>query len=112
MQQKSPKVQALSRRSSPAQAVIKLEAEIRRNQWRIGQLHTKNDKLNQQIIDIEQQHRPPHPNRTSQSVKSRQPPAKRPQLSKTWLSIGVLSLCLIVSCGVIGFAIARLFSVK
>ena len=92
------------------QAVINLEAEIRRNQWRIEQLHAKNDRLNQQIIDIEH-HRQPLA-RPPQAVKSRQPSAKRPQLSKTWLSIGVLSICLIVSCGIIGFAIARLFSVK
>ena len=116
MQQKSLKVQSASRRISPTQTVIKLEAEIRRNQWRIERLHDKNHLISQRITQIEQQH---HQLIASDSAsgnpresRSRKLPLKRPQLSKTWLSIGVLSLCLIVSCGVIGFAVARLVSPK
>jgi septal ring factor EnvC (AmiA/AmiB activator) len=117
-------MQAPSTRSTPISTIAELEAEIRHNQQRIHRLQQRNDRLTQQLAQSDaldprlrqqQYHRQSAPRSGSASTRtrqSRQPQPKRHQLSRKWLSIGVVALCLAFTCAIIGFAITRLVSVR
>ncbi len=118
-------MQAPSHHSNPISTITELEAEIRHNQQRINRLQQRNDRLTQKLaqIDVPDPRLRQQPDRrqsASRSVSSaprtrkfRHPqPKKRPQLSRRWLSIGIIALCLAFTCATIGFAITRLVSVR
>ena len=120
VQQQSPQpssiMQAQSKHSPPIQTVPKLEAEIRQNQRRIDRLQQRNAQLARQLAEIDQQYyrQPAHHAEftTIRTPKSRPIQPNRPQLSRKWLSIGIVALCLALTCAIIGFAITRLVSVR
>jgi TolA-binding protein len=109
-------VQALPKQIIPAQTIAKLETEIRRNQGRIERLRHRNAQLTQRLEQIALQSSLPQPTHrvasaTPRTTKYRPLQAKRRQLSRQWLSIAVVLLCMVICCGFIGFAVARLIAV-
>ncbi len=118
-------MQAPSNHSNPISTITELEAEIRHNQQRINRLQQRNDRLNQQLAQIDasylrlrqqpdrRQSLPRSVSSAPRARKLRHPqPKKRPQLSRQWLSIGMVALCFALTCAIIGFAITRLVSVR
>jgi TolA-binding protein len=113
-------MQASPKPRTPIQTSPKLEAEIRHNQRRIERLRQRNASLTQQLKEIAPQSDRYHrqaiasdaASTVTRTAKSRQIKPKRRQLSKQWLSIGIVLLCLIFCCGVIGFAVTRLIAVR
>jgi hypothetical protein len=109
-------MQAQSKHSPPIQTVAKLEAELRQNQRRINRLQHRNAHLTQQLAEIDYQyHRQPayrHAATATRTPKSRPLQPNRDPLSGKWLSIGIIALCLALTCAIIGFAITRLVSVR
>jgi cation transport ATPase len=120
MQQPQPRnsVSAETRNLSLGRTVAKLESELRRNQRRIEQLHQRNAQISQKVAEIA--HQPYRQPRQQQAVipsatrtpASRQRQSQRSQKSRTWLSIVIIFLCIIVICGTIGFALTRLIAVR
>jgi TolA-binding protein len=118
-------MQAHSNHSTPISTITELEAEIRHNQQRINRLQQRNDRLIQKLAQIDapdprlrqpqyrQQSAPRSVSAVPRTTKFRRPQSKkRPQLSRKWLSIGIIALCLAFTCATIGFAITRLVSVR
>jgi septal ring factor EnvC (AmiA/AmiB activator) len=117
-------MQASSNHSNPISTTTELEAEIRHNQQRINRLQQRNDRLIQKLAQIDapdprfrqQQSRRQSAPRSVASApktrKSRHPQPKSRQLSRQWLSIGMVALCFALTCAIIGFAITRLVSVR
>jgi septal ring factor EnvC (AmiA/AmiB activator) len=117
-------MQAHSNHSNPISTITELEAEIRHNQQRINRLQQRNDRLIQKLAQIDapdpklrhqQDRRQSAPRTVSSASRTRKfhhPQPKRRQLSRQWLSIGVIALCLAFTCATIGFAITRLVSVR
>jgi uncharacterized coiled-coil protein SlyX len=117
-------MQAPSNHSTPISTITELEAEIRHNQQRINRLQQRNDRLIQKLAQIDASDLPLHqqpdhhqsaPRSVSSAPRTRQfrhPQPKRRQLSRKWLSIGIVALCLALTCAIIGFAITRLVSVR
>jgi septal ring factor EnvC (AmiA/AmiB activator) len=118
-------MQASSNHSNLISTITELEAEIRHNQQRINRLQQRNDRLTQKLAQIDapdprfrqQQDRPQSaPRSVSSAPRTRKfhhpQPKKRPQISRQWLSIGMIALCLAFTCATIGFAITRLVSMR
>jgi septal ring factor EnvC (AmiA/AmiB activator) len=117
-------MQATSNHSNPISTITALEAEIRHNQQRINRLQQRNDRLIHKLAQIDtsaprfrqqQYNRQSAPRSVSfapRTRKSRQPKPKSRQLSRQWLSIGIIAICLALTCAIIGFAITRLVSVR
>lgn len=84
------------------QNVIKIKAEIHQNREEIDLLQQRNDQLHRQLGE------PRQTNRT----RSRQSRSKLDRTPKRWLSITLIAICLAIVCGIIGFAVTKLMTVK
>lgn len=109
-------VQALPKQISD-QTIAKLEAEIRQNQGRIERLQHRNARLMQRLEQIgTQSARQPSTTRVAPTAtrkrRSRPLQSDRRKLSRQWLSIYLILMCMIICCGIIGFAVARLIAVR
>lgn len=91
-----------SKSSISEQNVIKIKAEIDQNQQEIDRLQQRNNRLTRQLGEPRQ----------NQTTRSRQSRPKHNQTSRTWLSIILIAICLAIVCGIIGFAITKLITVK
>jgi uncharacterized coiled-coil protein SlyX len=109
-------MQAPSNHSTPISTITELEAEIRHNQQRINRLQQRNNRLTQKLAQIDAANPRLTQKRSASSASRtrefRNPQPKPRQLSRKWLSIGIISLCLALTCAIIGFAITRLVSVR
>jgi septal ring factor EnvC (AmiA/AmiB activator) len=117
-------MQAPSHHSNSISTITELEAEIRHNQQRINRLQQRNDRLIQKLAQIDvpdprlrqqQDRQSAAPRSVSSAPRTRKfhhPQPNRRQLSRKWLSIGIVALCLALTCAIIGFAITRLVSVR
>ena len=76
----------------------KIKAEIHQNQQEIDRLQQRNDRLTRQLRETKQ----------TRATRSRQ----SDRTFRTWLSITLIAICLAIVCGIIGFAVTKLITVK
>jgi hypothetical protein len=106
-----------SRSNRTTESIAKIEAEIKKNQHQIAQLHHRNTELRSQLNMISHSSPPstsskPNYRRSSdRRHKSRHRKAKTKIHSQlSWTQIVITSLIIVLICAFLGFAIASMIT--